>query len=341
MSSFIKTTKMMNPEAEAEKESTPDSPPVLSCIVPCHNPREDYLRRTLEALKKQTLPCSEWELVVVDNASSPPLSEWVDISWHPGGRIVVETTPGLTHARLCGFRETTAELILMVDDDNVLDPSYLKTACGLARKLPSLGVFGGSIEACFDTPPPKWTRSHLSCVAIWPCAKSVWSNDINHWESTPSGAGMCVRRSVAERYTGEVANHPLRKALDRCGDSLVSGGDTDIAWTACSMGLGMGRFRELRLDHLIPPERLTADYFARMYEGKGYSDLVLNTLWRRHDPVSEYEGFVNLARAGLKRFIRDTRNRRFLKAKYRGEARARSRLNSIPEKEIHPPSAKG
>jgi hypothetical protein len=140
---------------------------------------------------------------------------------------------------------------------------------------------------------------------------------------------MCLLRAVADRYAQDLVCNPLRKALDRCGESLVSGGDTDIAWTACSMGFGMGRFRELRLQHLIPPGRLTTDYLRRMYEGKGYSTLILNTIWKREDPVAAYEGFFNLSRAGIRRLLDDFRNRGFLAAKRRGAARARSKLNQI------------
>jgi len=46
----------------------------LSVIICTHNPREDYLRRTLEAFEKQTLPRDQWELQLVDNASNEALA---------------------------------------------------------------------------------------------------------------------------------------------------------------------------------------------------------------------------------------------------------------------------
>lgn len=58
--------------------ATSDSPPVtstlrVSVVIPTHNPRMDYLRRVLDALRAQTLGQSAWELVVVDNGSRVPL----------------------------------------------------------------------------------------------------------------------------------------------------------------------------------------------------------------------------------------------------------------------------
>ena len=60
----------------------------LSVIVCTHNPRRDYFIRVLDALRNQTLPKDQWELIIVDNASKVPLaSEW-DLSWHPNGRLL-------------------------------------------------------------------------------------------------------------------------------------------------------------------------------------------------------------------------------------------------------------
>ena len=41
----------------------------ISAIICTHNPRPDYLRRVLDALKAQTLPKEQWELLLIDNAS--------------------------------------------------------------------------------------------------------------------------------------------------------------------------------------------------------------------------------------------------------------------------------
>ena len=313
-----------------------DQPIRISVIVPCHNPRRDYFGRVLEALRRQTLTTQDWELVVVDNASTAPLAGEVDLSWHPQGRVVREETLGLTPARLRGFRESRGELIVMVDDDNLLAADYLEVALKLAAAAPFLGVFGGSLEPEFDRPPPAWTRTYWACLAIRPVQRSVWSNDIDHWESTPSGAGMCVRRGVAERYARDMETNPRRKALDRTGQSLVSGGDLDLAWTACAMGFGMGQFKELKLTHLIPPERLTEEYLCRMHEGKGYTGVILGSLWGRRDPEAVYEGFWNLLRMGWRRFRSDWKGRRFLAAKRKGVAKAQQQLRTVSAGKVPP-----
>src|SRR5271155_5863652 len=100
--------------------------PRLSAIICAHNPREDYLRRVLDGLRAQTLPLEQWELLLIDNASGVSVADRFDLSWHPLGRHIREEELGLTPARLCGMKESKAEILVLVDDDTVLDPDYLE-----------------------------------------------------------------------------------------------------------------------------------------------------------------------------------------------------------------------
>ena len=47
----------------------------ISVIICSHNPRVDFLLRTLDSLRQQTLSLQNWELLLVDNASSQSLAE--------------------------------------------------------------------------------------------------------------------------------------------------------------------------------------------------------------------------------------------------------------------------
>ena len=49
----------------------------ISVIIPVHNDPE-RLKLCLEALSKQTLPTNEYEVIVVDNRSDPPLRDLVE-----------------------------------------------------------------------------------------------------------------------------------------------------------------------------------------------------------------------------------------------------------------------
>jgi glycosyltransferase involved in cell wall biosynthesis len=245
----------------------------LSIIVCSHNPRMDYLARALRALKEQDLPCSEWELLLIDNASQVPLAGTCDLSWHPHARCIVESEVGLTSARLRAIREAEGEVLVFVDDDNVLKHDYLLECIRISEDYPHFGAWGGEVFHEFEggEPQERWKRD------FWmppPLEKEIWSNNYDR-EAAPAGAGMCIRRAVARRYTELAAGHPLRSKLGRKGTGLNSSEDGDMAFTACDMGLGIARFPSLRLVHLIPRQRLTDDYLFRLIEGISYSDTIL------------------------------------------------------------------
>ncbi len=85
---------------------------------------------------------------------------------------------------------------------------------------------------------------------------------------------MFVRETVAKAYAASCANNSLKKLLDRSGASLASYGDFDIAFTACDMGLGMGKFISLKLTHLIPASRTTPEYCLKIREDSSYSEVL-------------------------------------------------------------------
>jgi glycosyltransferase involved in cell wall biosynthesis len=107
-----------------------------SVIICTHNPRRDYFARVLDGLRNQTLPLDKWELLIVDNLSQVPLASSWDISWHPTARHILESELGLSPARQRGIQEASTDLIIFVDDDNVLDETYLADSlCTKVRRL--------------------------------------------------------------------------------------------------------------------------------------------------------------------------------------------------------------
>ena len=248
----------------------------LSVIICTHNPRKQYLERVLKGLAGQTLSSDRWELLLVDNASETVLAQSVALNWHPHSRHVREERLGLANARIRGIKEAKGDLLVFVDDDNVLAPDYLTTALEIGRQWPMMGAWGGQTIPEFEISPPAWTKPHWHFLAIDQFERDCWSNQTT-CGTHPCGAGMCIRKTVALRWTALVESDPRRSRLGRQGDRLLCCEDTDMAYTACDMGLGMGKFTKLRLTHLIPAERLTEDYLLGVAAGVAYSCVILES----------------------------------------------------------------
>lgn len=302
---------------------------MISVVICTHNPRLDHISRTLEALKLQTLPCDQWDLLIVDNASLDPLIGRIDLSWHPRAEIVCEIELGVAIARARGVREARGEYVLFVDDDNLLHPDYLKKAEELAAKWPQLGVWGcGSFTPEWEVEPAPHLRNHLSCLAVHTATGDRWSNLIFDYGATPPTAGMLVRTSVARNYAEECARNALRRGLGRKGGGLGACEDHDLAWTAVKLGYGMGIFTRLRMTHLISAGRVTEPYLLRLTEGHAYSTVLLHSLW---DPNLKPPKYTLVSRLREIRYMRilDSVSLRFHHAKRAGERRAWTDLAAV------------
>ena len=66
------------------------SNPLITVALCTYNPRADYLERTLEGVRRQTLPQEEWEFLLVDNSSQPPLDRRVNLAGLPRAAMVVD-----------------------------------------------------------------------------------------------------------------------------------------------------------------------------------------------------------------------------------------------------------
>lgn len=245
------------------------NPPIL-VVVCTHNPREDYLREAIGALRAQTLPLPAWNLLVVDNASTEAVAGWLDLSWHPAARILREEKLGTAHARHRALREARAsgaDIVLFVDDDNILAPNYLESGMELGALWPQLGCWGGQLLPRYEISPPAWIGNYLKYLAVTPLSTDRWTNTVYSYDSVPPTAGCFVRSCVWQRYLELLARDPRRLNLGARGGMQVRGEDTDLVLTALDLGLGIGRFCGLRLQHLIPAGRLTASYMANLVEG--------------------------------------------------------------------------
>jgi glycosyltransferase involved in cell wall biosynthesis len=294
----------------------------VSVVICSHNPRVDYLSRVLEALRNQSLPVTQWELLLIDNASKEPLAATWDISWHPNARHIVESELGLANARQMGIQQAAASTLVFVDDDNVLESDYLSEVLKIGHQWPRLGIWGSnSISGKFEISPSKDLEPYLPYLALRDAKATCWTNVATCREALPCDAGLCIRANVAKAYA-QIAKQSSIKISGRSGSSLFGEEDHEIAYVACKMGLGMGLFPELRVMHLIPKERVAEDYLVRLYESSEVSNYILGYKWQGILPPNPLTplGFLAVSKNV---FTRDRVQRRMYFALMRAALKAR------------------
>jgi len=254
----------------------------VSVVIVTHNPNRELLSATLHSIECQDFPIEGFEVILVDNASSPALEAKDFAGRNFRLRLIAEPNLGLIWGRCSGIEAASGGLIVFVDDDNQIARDYLAQAVRIARKYPEIGAFGGICEALFAAPPAKWKDGLLRYLGIRNHgSEPITSNSGNWGPWDPIGAGMVVRHEVAQRFVEFVKTNRTARRLGRAGKSMMSGEDTLMARMAWMMNYFCSYQPSLRLLHYMKPERLRLRSLARTVAGHGRSYIVLEEILGR------------------------------------------------------------
>jgi glycosyltransferase involved in cell wall biosynthesis len=249
----------------------------ISVVICCYNSAE-RLPETLKHLAKQVVPNTlQWEVILVDNLSTDNTAEiatkiWQDLNTGIPYKVVLEDTPGLTNARVKGVTSANYDLIIFCDDDNWLDTNFLAQAKHIQELNKDIALFGiGESIPVYETKPPKWIKKH-NLEGLFACfvrsGDEMGTGDEN---IQICGAGMCITKQLGLKYIKFLQEEPMHKLLDRTGNTLNSGGDSDINYLCVKLGLQSGNFKSLKIQHYIPTSRIQLPYIYKLVEGNSYS----------------------------------------------------------------------
>lgn len=104
------------------------SHPKLSVVIATWN-RRPLIERLLGQLARQTLPPTDFEVVVVDDGSAEPVTPALDaLAAHLPYQLTAlrQANAGAAAARDRGVRAARAPLLVITDDDMQVDPDYLE-----------------------------------------------------------------------------------------------------------------------------------------------------------------------------------------------------------------------
>ncbi|WP_278975096.1 glycosyltransferase family 2 protein [Alistipes finegoldii] len=257
----------------------------LSLIIPTHN-RSERLIAALESVIRQDLPAADWECVVVSNNSTDDtVARFGDFAARYPGlnlRIVTEDGPGVSYARNRGIAETSAPLLVFIDDDERINPGFLRAYADFFDAHPDAVVAGGRIIAEYVTGRPAW----LSKYTEMPIANPMDFGDaVRPFPAgrVPGGGNMAFRRSAALRYGG------FDPSLGRVGRMLIGGEENDFFERLMRGGETCWYVPGAVMWHIIPPEKLTESYFRRLCYNVGVSQRLRAGMYRRYPKTLLFE----------------------------------------------------
>jgi glycosyltransferase involved in cell wall biosynthesis len=219
----------------------------------------------LNSIVKQTLPQSEFELIVVDNGSTDKTEKVVKSFYSKIKNLqyFYAQKPGLHVGRHLGLKKSNSNILVYTDDDIEAFPGWLE-AIKNSFKDKKIYLVGGKNLPKFEARPPSWlkeiwlkkgkygrTFTYLSISDLGNQTKEI--DPLYIW-----GCNFSIRKSVLLECKGF---HPDGMATDL----IKYRGDGE---TYVSRFILNKRYKALynpkaSIFHLISKEKMTLDYLCR------------------------------------------------------------------------------
>lgn len=267
------------------------NPTGVSFLVCTYNgaPR---IAETLTCLAQQRVPAEMlWEVIFVDNASTDGVAELAQRLWDELGapaplRMLLEARPGYKVAMERAISQIRYSYACIVDDDNRLDPDYLRIGVGIMNSNPAIGILGGQNTATFEGQEPDWFPAFQHCYAVGqPLDRAAGGfsplPDGNVGRNVLWGAGMFVR---AEVWT-KLAQIGFKSLFTgRQGEkNLTAGEDDELCYIAQLLDYQVWYSSKLQLRHHMTDARMTPTYRDRLFyasvRSAGRLGAYRNALW--------------------------------------------------------------
>lgn len=241
---------------------------MLSVIICTYN-RQKYIRPLLESIAGNTLPHSQYEIILVDNNCTDRTYDVCmeftqahpDITFH----YEIETSQGLSYARNKGISKANGELLIYVDDDALVDDHYLQDYVSFFDAHPDVMALGGPIMPLYETAEPKWMTPYTKALL------TAWMDYGNKPRFYPKGrypgGGNAAYRSIVFDKVGL-----FNTDLGRKGNNLMGSEEKDIFDKMHKLGMKVMYIPEPVLHHCIPQAKLEEDYFNRLTRQIGISE---------------------------------------------------------------------
>lgn len=186
----------------------------LSVVIPVYNDQE-RLDACLSAISYQYNPEKiRYEIIVVDNNSSPPISNPTNPSTHL--KFITCKTPGAYAARNMGASIALGDIIAFLDADCIPDENWVREGILAIRKYGNLVNIGGNV--LFNT------RDSKSVI-----------------EKYQTAMGFMQKQNIEQNYFSATANlFVYKKVWQQVGvfdERLYSGADKVWGWLSKELGV--------------------------------------------------------------------------------------------------------
>lgn len=212
------------------------------------------LPKVLAGYAAQTLPPSQWTLIVIDNGSTDDTAAVVQTYRdrlplrylhvpQPGKNVA------LNHGLSLALQQD-GHLLVFTDDDATPVPGWLEALADAARAHPDATLFGGAIVPDWGSPPPDWV------LRLVPLGLTFGITDpaLQDGPIFPGliwGANMAVRRNIFDQ------GYRFDETVGPNGGAYAMGSETQLTRRLGDDGHQSHFCKAATVGHYIRPQQLT------------------------------------------------------------------------------------
>jgi glycosyltransferase involved in cell wall biosynthesis len=221
--------------------------PRVSVVICTYN-RADLARNAITSVLQQGVSHEEYELLIVDNASTDHTYEMSQefCDKYSNVRYMFEHNVGLSYARNLGWREARGEYIAYLDDDGLARSGWLSAALNVIEERHP-PAFGGPFYAFYMTAKPYWYKDEYESSVLSSFPRPYKENEY------PNGGNLFILRELLERAGG------FDSSFGMSGNKLGYAEETHLLKKLKDQDPDCVFYYDpaVSIDHLVRPEKMT------------------------------------------------------------------------------------
>jgi glycosyltransferase involved in cell wall biosynthesis len=249
----------------------------FSAIICTYN-RSQYLPAVITSLRNQSYPADQYEIIVVDNASTDDTSHKVKQLQQIDGQpihYIYESQLGLSHARNTGARVARGTIVAYTDDDAIASRSWLeRLAQPYLEGGSEVACVGGAISLLWENAErPHWLSTEIDAYL----GSTAWlGQQVRELSpgSYPYGVNLSIRKSILEQLGY------FSTSLSRHGSQLLSNEEIELCHRIWATGAKIIYTPHALVSHRVPSYRTNKRYLLKRAYWQGISDVILENLQR-------------------------------------------------------------
>jgi GT2 family glycosyltransferase len=180
-------------------------------------------------------------------------------------RYLFEPQPGKSHALNAGIQEACGDILAFMDDDVIVEPTWLENLTSALRNGDWAGT-GGRIVPGWNCSPPRWLP-RSGQYALAPLAAFDLGLEAGPLLEPPFGTNMAFRRAMFDKYSGFRTDLGLRPG------SEIRNEDTEFGLRLLVAGERLHYEPSAVVYHPVPQNRLRKGYFLAWWFAKARADI--------------------------------------------------------------------